>query len=228
MRKKTQKFLLFAALSLLALPAVGQSRPKVDYSGTSEIELSVGLPSPQFSTAFSGMVRGYYNMSYLLTGALGSVSGTGEDVPPPVERIGGNSPWVPTFRLEYGYNVNGWFNVGCGVYYTYNSYPMQYSETGVAAWNERIHTVSVTANVRFYWLNLGIVRMYSGIGAGLGIVESNMSAQTEEESRELDTYLTLALDVRLVGITVGRKVYGRFEAGVMGTGLVTAGIGYRF
>lgn len=228
MKKKTLAILLCAAVSALPLPAAGQSRSSVEYSGTSEIELSVGLPSPQFSTAFSGMVRGYYNMSYLLTGALGSVTGTGEDVPPPVERIGGNSPWVPTFRLEYGYNVNGWFNVGCGVYYTYNSYPMQYSETGLAAWNERIHTVSVTANVRFYWLNLGIVRMYSGIGAGLGIVESNMSAQTDEESRDLDTYLTLALDVRLVGITVGRNVYGRFEAGVMGTGLVTAGIGYRF
>lgn len=213
--------LLPAIMLLLSLPAYGQSNSSVDYSGTSELEFSLGLPTPQFATAYSDIMHGFSNILSIFAGMI-------DEVPPPVERSGGPASWIPTFRLEYGYNVNRWLNVGGGAYYTYNSFPMKYSDTGLPAWLVRSHTMSITANVRFYWLNLGIVRMYSGLGVGIGIVNSNMSAKTEEESSAMRSYPALAMDVRLIGITVGKRLYGRFEAGVLGTGLVTAGIGYRF
>lgn len=221
--KNTVKFILFIYIALLtlSLPAYGQSNSSVDYSGTSELEFSLGLPTPQFATAYSDIMRGFSNILSIFAGMI-------DEVPPPVERSGGPASWIPTFRLEYGYNVNRWLNVGGGAYYTYNSFPMKYSDTGLPAWLVRSHTMSITANVRFYWLNLGIVRMYSGLGVGIGIVNSNMSAKTEEESSAMRSYPALAMDVRLIGITVGKRLYGRFEAGVLGTGLVTAGIGYRF
>lgn len=232
MKRMLSSRCLFAALLLLfsswALYAQSSSSKSVDYTGTSEIEVSVGLPVPQFSTAFSSLVRGYVKMADLFLGLTGAATGAHLDYPDPVERSGGSSVRLPAFRLEYGYNIKQWLNVGGGVYYTHNAWPLKYSGTGTPAWTEKAHTVSVMANVRFYWLNRPLVRMYSGIGAGVGIVTSNMGALTASESVNMDTYCTLALDVRLVGLTVGRRVYGRFEAGVLGTGLVTAGIGCRF
>ena len=52
--------------------------------------------------------------------------------------------------------------------------------------------------------------MYSGVGVGLGIVSTNAGAEN------------------VIGLTVGQRLYGRFEVGTLNTGLVSAGIGYRF
>lgn len=220
--KKLFTSIILGLLSVSFVFAQETSSKTVDYTGTSELELSVGLPTPQFSTAFCELSRGINNMS----GLLNSFFGTGSSNTP-VQR-GKNTSYLPTFRLEYGYNLNKWLNIGGGAYYNYLSYPVVYSETGASAWTERTNTISIMANVRFYWYNHEIVRLYSGIGAGVGIVNSNMGSLTAEEGASMKTYYTFAMDVRLIGITVGKNLYGRFEVGVLGSGIVTAGIGYRF
>lgn len=86
----------------------------------------------------------------------------------------------------------------------------------------------MTFNVKFYWLNRKLVRMYSGIGVGLAVVNSNAGAENADEAAVYSTSLMAAIDLRLVGLTVGQKLYGRFEVGTLSSGLITAGIGYRF
>ncbi len=213
------------ALSLLSPEASAGVREDNgnEYSASNEIEVSVGLPFPQFASSLTGVTTGFAK----IFGHLSSVPWSSSDITP-VEHVYGESIRTPVIRLEYGKNINGWLNVGGGAYYSYSSCPQVYSETGAPAWSEEMHSVSVMVNVRFYWLNRRLVRMYSGLGGGVGIVFSNLAAGSLEESGAMRTYIVPALDVRLVGLTVGRRLYGRFEAGVLGTGLVTAGIGYRF
>ena len=105
---------------------------------------------------------------------------------------------------------------------------MLYKEDNSHAWDEWTHLATATFNVKFYWLNRKWVRMYSGVGVGLGIVSTNAGAENAEEAAGCSTRLLPTFDLRLIGLTVGQKFYGRFEVGTLNAGLVSAGIGYRF
>ena len=200
--------LILAAVLMLLIPSVSaqdSKGKKVDYTGTQEVDISVGLPyGPLFRSAsivgdaFAGF--NFISPSDIVTGE--------------------NKTVLPTFRAEYGYNVLSWLSLGAGVNYSYGSYRMLYKEDNSHAWDEW--------TVKFYWLNRKWVRMYSGVGVGLGIVSTNAGAENEEEAAGRSTKLLPTFDLRLIGLTVGQRLYGRFEVGTLNTGLVSAGIGYRF
>ena len=236
--KTTRRHIIITALAAVAalmtataaaLSAQETGGRTADYTGTHEIELSVGLPAPQFATSLLGMTRGFMNILDMTGDMLGAAAGDGTTAPDPVVYSGsGLTGKIPILRIEYGYNALPWLSAGGGIYYGYDSYPLNYAANGEFAWNENTHCVSIMANLRFYWLNRPALRMYSGLGAGVGIVHTNSLAMDKQESESMRTYATLAFDIRLIGLTVGRKLYGRFELGALGSGLVTAGIGYRF
>ena len=52
-----------------------------DYTGTHEIELSVGLPAPQFATSLLGMTRGFMNILDMTGDMLGAAAGDGTTAP---------------------------------------------------------------------------------------------------------------------------------------------------
>ena len=179
---------------MLLVPSVSaqdDKGKKVDYTGTQELDISVGLPyGPLFrdasivGDAFAGF--NFISPSDIVTGE--------------------NKTVLPTFR----------------------AYRMLYKEDNSHAWDEWTHLATATFNVKFYWLNRKWVRMYSGVGVGLGIVSTNAGAENAEEAAGCSTRLLPTFDLRLIGLTVGQKLYGRFEVGTLNAGLVSAGIGYRF
>lgn len=208
-----------------AVPMSGQSGDKtVNYKGTHEVELSIGLPTVQSPMLVYAMVEG---IGLILSSGMSAII-VGDTTPVPVEYMGEGSVKIPVFRAEYGYNINNWFNIGCGVYYNYERNPMRYIETKQFAWDEKENVVSFMLNTKFYWLNRGIVRMYSGVSVGFGLVNTNMESILERNNAEMETAVMPAFDLRLIGLTVGKKLYGRFELGALCSGVVTAGIGYRF
>ena len=212
----TRRLILAAAVLMLLISstyAQDSKGKKVDFTGTQELDISVGLPyGPLFRSAsivgdaFAGF--NFISPSDIVTGE--------------------NKTVLPTFRAEYGYNVLGWLSLGAGVNYSYGSYRMLYKEDDTHAWDEWTHLATVTFNVKFYWLNRKWVRVYSGVGVGLGIVSTNAGVENAEEAAGRSTKLLPTFDLRLIGLTVGQRLYGRFEVGTLNTGLVTAGIGYRF
>ena len=218
--------LLFTiAILPVSAKADGEKNPnRTDYKGTHELEFSVGLPTIQSSMLLYDLVQG---TSFFLSQWFGGYFDHESDGSS-LEPVESKAFRLPIMRVEYGYNVSGWFNIGCGVYYGFNQSPLCYTETGKFAWNEKEHVTSIMLNLKFYWLNRGIVRMYSGFGAGVGMITTNMLATTKEESTEMQTMLMPSVDIRLLGLTVGRKLYGRFELGALSSGIITAGIGYRF
>lgn len=209
------KLVIMAAAMLLATSVFAQDNNsrKVDFTGTQEVDISVGLP-------YASLFRS----SSLFGDALGGFNFINKS-----DIVTGNSKTVlPAFRAEYGYNVLSWLNLGAGVNYSYGSYSMLYKEDNSYAWDTGTHLATITFNVKFYWLNRKWVRMYSGLGVGLAVVNSNAGADNADEAAVYSTSLMAAIDLRLIGLTVGQKLYGRFEVGTLNSGLVTAGIGYRF
>ena len=104
---------------------------------------------------------------------------------------------------------------------------MEDMDSGQYLWTENTHLTTVTAKVKFYWLNRKWVRMYSSVGAGVGVCRTNLLSQDVEDSETYVTTTRFTPDICLVGLTVGRNLYGRIEWGTLYGGL-TAGIGYRF
>ena len=109
---------------MLLVPSVSaqdDKGKKVDYTGTQELDISVGLPyGPLFrdasivGDAFAGF--NFISPSDIVTGE--------------------NKTVLPTFRAEYGYNVLSWLSLGAGVNYSYGSYRMLYKEDNSHAWDE--------------------------------------------------------------------------------------------
>ena len=120
----TRRLILSAAALMLLVPSVSaqdDKGKKVDYTGTQELDISVGLPyGPLFrdasivGDAFAGF--NFISPSDIVTGE--------------------NKTVLPTFRAEYGYNVLSWLSLGAGVNYSYGSYRMLYKEDNSHAWDE--------------------------------------------------------------------------------------------
>lgn len=80
-------------------------------------------------------------------------------------------------------------------------------------------TISVAPALRLQWLNLPTVRCYSAIAAGPAVDITSI-----DDGRQ--TYL--GLSGTIVGVSVGRRLYGFAEIGAGMQGIFSAGMGYRF
>lgn len=181
-----------------------------DWSGTHEINANIGFP----------VLKTFYSGSWTSTFFLPSLNEALDDTE---KNLKGMSS-CPSLGLEYGYNIKKWLNVGGGVYYTNVTIPRVYKETGQFAGSFTCNFTQVMANVKFYWFNSEWVRLYSSVGAGICI--SDRINTVDKYERTVD--ISMMCDLRLLGITVGKKFYGNFQFGTITTGFVTAGIGYRF
>lgn len=125
-------------------------------------------------------------------------------------------------NLTYSYRFRRWFELS-GIL-TYSGYDRAgYDKmTGNLAFRTGIHNVSLMPYARFVWVYREWVRMYSGVGAGLGF------STTRDIRGTLDTDMCLAFSVTPVGIMVGRDFYGLAELSFGTTGLLSFGVGYRF
>ena len=196
-RRHTFITALAAVAALLTATATALGAQESDsraynWKGTHELSLKVGFP-PYYMTAFD--FYGFLDSEYKHT------------------RLD-----IPSFALEYGWNVEKWLSVGCGLYYGWARYRNTDSATGEFAFDEDRSTVSLLLNARVYWLNRRMVRMYTSAGVGAAL----------DCWSEGKTYTQFDFDIRLIGLTVGERLFGNFELGVWPHGLVTAGIGYRF
>lgn len=211
--------LLSVSWSVLAQESEGGSDGRYCYSGLHELELGVGYP--MFGKIIAQSTIGNFNLFAPLFNLF-----LADDIVP--ELSVGDIDLSPVVRLEYGYNINKWLNVGAGVYYSYLNKDVLYSESAAFAWNESGHLMNVLLNVRAYWLNRKYVRLYSGIGVGATMLYGNLGNTSAENVGENDLQSSFALEFRLIGLHVGNKLYGKLEIGSTGTGVINAGIGYKF
>lgn len=202
-------FFLFFVVLLSCLPEGTVQAQRTDWSRTHELRLGIGCPP--IITAFNGgfgkkdvWVRPCYEIEY-----------------------DGNTYMTPVIGVEYTYNFKRWFAIEAGVFYStlfqnrYNRFDG--SKTGYS----HNSTYTVAARAKFTYFSRGLVTMYSSAGFSTNFLVSTSLSRAKEEyyaSVEIIPFI----DLKLFGLTVGKKLYGFAECGLGGFGLVNAGIGYRF
>lgn len=135
---------------------------------------------------------------------------------------------LPVFGVDYGYNVLSWLNIGLDFNYTYYKTPVIDDINDAVSFNEHINSMQLTVRLRFYWLNREMVRLYSTLGAGILIQHGNMLDVNRLPDNPVWTHVVPWFDICAIGVTVGRRLYGNFQFGAMSSGVISAGIGYRF
>lgn len=80
-------------------------------------------------------------------------------------------------------------------------------------------TISVAPALRLQWLNRPMVRCYSALAIGPAVDITSIDDRRQ-------TYL--GLSGTIVGVSVGRRLYGFGEIGAGMQGIFSAGMGYRF
>ena len=141
MRKIYTLALVIAAV-LASMPLYGQSKGKhpkwVDYTGTHEVDVSVGFPTAYALAYMADMNRGALWLNNWAGDIIDRIDGN-----EPVDRVNANAAggdrFIPNLRAEYGYNVLSWLNVGVAVNYSGCSRPMEDMDSGQYLWAENTH-----------------------------------------------------------------------------------------
>ncbi len=124
----------------------------------------------------------------------------------------------------YTYRPVRWLEVGATLVYVGEYSTRYYNIDKAKVSHDMVHDISIIPTVRFMYYSSGVVRLYSKVGFGIGI-----HVEKTEYSYGSGTDVVPAWEVCLFGISVGRRVFGYAEVLSFGaTGLVSAGIGYRF
>lgn len=123
----------------------------------------------------------------------------------------------------YTYDIKQWLSAGGTLSY-FGLYQNFYDKpTDVELVSRNSHNLSITAMLRFTYLNRRYVRLYSQIGIGLGM------ATTEGKGTPSSTKFHLTGHLTPFGIAVGSKVFGFGEfLGAGNQGFVVLGVGYKF
>lgn len=128
---------------------------------------------------------------------------------------------VNSLTLEYGYKVKDWLSLGAKGYVGFKTRPKRHIGTNEILYRNNLVATSLLFNVRFDWLRREWVTMYSAIGAGAVLWISKGGHSSWCEAMPM-------FDMTLVGLNVGRRVYGFVEMGLGISGWYRAGVGVRF
>lgn len=139
----------------------------------------------------------------------------------------GNKTYLPSFNLNYMYQVKRWFAVGAILTYTGTRQSYYSIRNDRKTHNNRNHYYTFIPTVRFDWFNRPRVKLYSGLGVGIGYHSEKLSRISEGMVYKY-TELYLAPEVTFFGLTVGSRLYGFGEIGLGLDGIVRGGIGYKF
>lgn len=138
----------------------------------------------------------------------------------------GNQITAGAYSLSYHYSPLRWLAVGAYVTFA-NVHQRSYNRlTGEAGPRYADNHLLFTPTLRFQYLNRPLVRLYSQIGAGIGRMRSKSTSLTGDRYTYTERYVTI--HTTILGISVGRRLYGFAEFGASSIGCMNAGIGYRF
>lgn|GEM_PF-1028605 len=171
-----------------------------------------------------------------------------------------NPSFFGSYSFSYHKELVNWFQIGLKLNYEYSGFEMYANPTDPAAiaaigsTHEKLgksdaHMMLAQLSMQFTYLNTRIVKLYSGLDIGLGIVLWNRSDMFDKDLtaaalvnddvkriQELqkrypngkEVKWLPAGDITLLGLNVGTRVYGLAEINLGLDALVKVGIGARF
>lgn len=131
---------------------------------------------------------------------------------------GSNSNMSSWGAATLGYNFRLTRNFSIGAQAIYSSNRSELKNSGIQIKNRYW---SVMPNVKWSWLNLKIVSLYSRLGAGATFSKAK-SGGTADSSTQF------AFQVSPIGIEVGGNLAAYAEVGIGTSGCLMAGVRYRF
>lgn len=124
---------------------------------------------------------------------------------------------LATFGLSYGKQYKPWLTLGCKTTFACDWQRIYDTVTDEYLYSNNCYNAAMLLDARFSWLRREKVELYSSFALGI-------LAHIE---RANSGFVPMA-DAALIGINVGRSVYGFAEIGGGIGGSVRVGIGYRF
>lgn len=116
----------------------------------------------------------------------------------------------------YNFRLIGSLRVGAQVVYSSNR--QKYRRTGAVVTGRYW---SLMPNVKWGWLNLKIVSLYSRVGAGATFSRARSGGRSDSSTH-------FAFQVSPIGVEVGGCISAYAEAGIGTSGCLLAGVRYRF
>jgi hypothetical protein len=148
----------------------------------------------------------------------------------------GNSDWfshdyrekstyyLGTFSLSYHHRFAKWFWFGgIASYYTTVGGKKNDLQTGETFSYSNDGYFGIAPSVRFSYLNLPSVTLYSGLALGFGCTFEHQHSPNEFSYEPLPYF-----QITYFGVNFGKKIFGNAELGIGIKGFFSAGIGYKF
>jgi hypothetical protein len=136
----------------------------------------------------------------------------------------GPKTFTGSISAGYTFNVLRWLSVGATFTYA-GSFQKEYDRiTNQALGRFNSNHLYFMPIVRFTYLNLPLIRLYSQVGAGASYV-----SYQHTEKKYNYTEKGISAQVTIFGISVGKQLFGFTE--LLGTGVqgsLVVGVGYRF
>ncbi len=133
---------------------------------------------------------------------------------------------LPALNLNYSRQLTPLVSLGVTVGYSqlYSTINQNREKVGYYLCG----SLAVIPTVRFDWLRMDYIRLYSRAGLGLGnYMDREIYYDSSRRDIKNDT-IGPHIDIVPFGMTFGRKLYGFLEVSLGTIGFYKAGLGYRF
>lgn len=202
--------------------AAAQKKDKYQFTPGSDISLSIGCSPIGSSYSYFGYFDDYYLDWTHYINKQADYPTIAEEYSGYQDVYRGNGYISGSINVGYTYKFVKWFEFTA--YANYSGYYRDYYDntTNQKAFSSNVHTFGVTAFARFLYLNKRYVKLYSGLGLGLGCCLDEVRSKSNVE---YDSDLTGNLTATIFGVRAGGKVYGFVELNIGTLGMATAGIG---
>ena len=133
----------------------------------------------------------------------------------------GDLIYTPALSVGYTQGLSRW--LALGVQTSYSGIYQSQRLDGMSVDHLYTHRLAIYPAVRFTYLNRPMVRLYSGLGLGVG-----MKWEREFFNPDVRYSVFPTGQVTFFGVSVGRALFANWELGYGVKGYLTLGMGYRW
>jgi hypothetical protein len=132
--------------------------------------------------------------------------------------------YTQAISLSYTQELKRWLALSINATYSGASQNERRADTNLISGKYRKYYIGIYPTVKFTYFNRPMIRMYSALGFGLGIMDEKWSNNYRSRNKETD----LSGQITFFGISVGKNLFASWEIGIGTMGYLVMGGGYRF
>ena len=159
-----------------------------------------------------------------------------------------DTKYYGNYGLTYHHQTKWWMRVGVKLKYEFMGFDVNCTDPEATPYigqraylgTSKTHMCQAMASLQFTYLNTTWVKLYSGLDLGLGVavwdkkisddpkVRSYYEKQDIDIKEGVDPHFFPAFDLTVLGLNVGKTVYGLVEINLGTDALLLAGLGVHF